>query len=133
MRLVNALRLILVLSAPYGGRGPARRIAETTPDPLAGRGVLQALGCLACTLPPVALRMPTTKPRGAELPLEQPLTTQALHPRRLRLEPVHSRVKRCRSGKDRLRLWKVGGRDLVLERCCALHNCRVPLHPWLPD
>jgi hypothetical protein len=23
-------------------------------------------------------------------------------------------------------------RDLVMELCCALHNFRVRLHPWLP-
>jgi hypothetical protein len=32
--------------------------------------------------------------------------------------------------KDRLRLWKHGIRDLVMELCCALHNFRVRLTPW---
>jgi hypothetical protein len=34
--------------------------------------------------------------------------------------------------KDRLRLWKAGVRDLVMELCCALHNFRVRLSPWQP-
>ena len=34
--------------------------------------------------------------------------------------------------KDRVRLWKAGIRDLVMELCCALHNFRVRLNPWLP-
>jgi hypothetical protein len=34
--------------------------------------------------------------------------------------------------KDRIRLWKAGVRDLVMELCCALHNFRVRLTPWLP-
>jgi hypothetical protein len=34
--------------------------------------------------------------------------------------------------KDRIRLWKEGVRDLVMELCGALHNFRVRLHPWLP-
>jgi len=34
--------------------------------------------------------------------------------------------------KDRIRLWKEGVRDLVMEVCCALHNFRVRLNPWLP-
>jgi len=34
--------------------------------------------------------------------------------------------------KDRIRLWKQGVRDLVIERCGALHNVRVRLNPWLP-
>ena len=86
---------------------------------------MQDLGFLSFTLPEVAILMPTKKPRGAELTLEQHLTNQVLHQRRLRIEHVHSSVKRCRMVKDRMRLWKAGVRDLVMELCCALH-------PWLP-
>ena len=53
-------------------------------------------------------------------------------PRRLRIEHVNSSVKRCRIVKDRICLWKAGIRDVVVELCCALHNVRVRLHPWLP-
>jgi hypothetical protein len=109
------------------------RIAEATASPLpAGRGVLQALGFLACTLPEVEMLMPTKKPRGKELPLEHQRANQGHNQRRLRIEPVHSSGKRCRIGKDRIRLWKAGGRDLVMERCGALHNFRVRLSPWQP-
>ena len=76
--------------------------------------------------------MPTKKPRSEELPLEQQRANQALHQRRLRVEHVNSSVKRCRIVKDRIRLWKEGVRDLVMELCGALHNFRVRLHPWLP-
>jgi hypothetical protein len=92
----------------------------------------QALGFLAFTLPQVEILMPTQKPRGAELPLEEQLANEALPQRRLRIAHVHSRVKRCRIVKDRLRLWKEGIRDLVMELCCALHNFRVRLTPWQP-
>src|SRR6266446_6887333 len=34
--------------------------------------------------------------------------------------------------KDRIRLWKQGVRDLVMELCCVLHNFRVRLSPWQP-
>jgi MYXO-CTERM domain-containing protein len=60
------------------------------------------------------------------------LALLALHQRRLRIEPVHSRVKRCRIVQDRLRLWKEGVRDRVMARGCALHNFRVRLTPWQP-
>jgi len=53
-------------------------------------------------------------------------------PRRLRIEHVNSSVKRCRIVKDRIRLWKQGIRDLVMELCCALNNFRVRLTPWQP-
>jgi len=76
--------------------------------------------------------MPMKKLPGQELTLEQPLANQALHCRRLRIEHVNRSVKRCRIVKDRIRLWKAGVRDLVMEICCALHNFRVRLTPWQP-
>jgi len=94
--------------------------------------LLQDLGFLAFTLPQVEILMPTKKPCGQELTLEQHVANQALHPRRLRIEHVNSSVKRCRIVKDRIRLWKDGVRDLVMDICCALHNFRVRLTPWQP-
>ena len=93
---------------------------------------MQALGFLAFTLPQGELLMPTKKPRGQKLTLEETRANQALHHRRRRIEHVNSSVKRCRMVKDRIRLWKQGVRDLVMELCCALHNFRVRLSPWQP-
>ena len=42
-------------------------------------------------------------------------------------EHVNSSVKRCRLVKDRIRLWKQGMRDLVMDLCCARHNFQVRL------
>jgi hypothetical protein len=72
------------------------------------------------------------KPRGEELTREQQRANQALHSRRLWIEHVNSSVKRCRIVKDRIRLWKAGVRDLVMEICCVLHNFWVRLTPWQP-
>jgi hypothetical protein len=131
--LVNAPLTILFLSETHGGRVHDLRIAEATPYPLpAGSRLLQDLGFLAFTLPQVEVLMPTKKPRGQEFTLEQKLINQALHHRRRRIEHVHNSVKRCRIVKDRLRLWKQGIRDLIMELCCALHNFRVRLTPWQP-
>jgi hypothetical protein len=131
--LVNALLVILFLSDTHGGRVHELRLAEATPYPLpAGSGLLQELGFLSFTLPQVEILMPTKKPRGAELTLEQPRANQARNQRRRRIEHVNSSVKRCRVVKDRIRLWKDGARDLVMELCCALHNFRVRLTPWQP-
>jgi hypothetical protein len=91
---------------------------------------LQDLGFLAFTLPQVDILMSTKTPRGQELTWEQKLANQALHHRRRRIEHVHSSVKRCRIVQDRIRLWKPGVRDRVMELCCALHNFRVRLTPW---
>src|SRR5262249_33110138 len=92
--------------------------------------LLQDLGFPAVTLPKVDILMATKQPRGQELTREQHLANQALHQRRRRIEHVNSSVKRFRVVKDRLRLWKQGVRDLVMEICCALHNFRVRLTPW---
>jgi DDE superfamily endonuclease len=130
---VNAFLLILFLSDTYGGRVHDKRIADATPYPLPAKSrLLQDLGFLAFTLPQVEILMPTKKPCGQELPLEQQRANQALHHRRLRIEHGNSSVKRCRIVKDRLRLWKHGIRDVVMGICCALHNFRVRLSPWQP-
>src|SRR4030095_6003574 len=114
--LVNALLIILFLSATHGGRVHDLRIAEATPYPLpAGSQLLQDLGFLPFRLPEVEILMPTKKPRGQELTLDQQAANQELHCRRLRIEHVNSSVKRCRIVKDRIRLWKEGVRDLVME------------------
>jgi hypothetical protein len=131
--LVNAPLTILFLSDTCGGRVHDKRIADATPYPLpVGSRLLQDLGFLAFTLPQVEILMPTKKPCGEELTLAQRRTNQALNQRRLRIEHVNSSIKRCRIVKDRLRLWKAGIRDLVMELCCALHNFRVRLTPWQP-
>ena len=52
------------------------------------------------------------------------MASQDLHQRRLRIDHVHNSIKRCRSVKDRRRLWKVGVRDRVRDLCCALHYAR---------
>ncbi len=97
--LAHALLTILFLSDTYGGRVHDKRIAEATPSPLPARSrLLQDLGFLAFTLPQVEILMPTKQPRGEELTLAQHMANQALHCRRLRIEPVNSSVKRCRIG-----------------------------------
>ena len=131
--LVHAPLTILFLSETTGGRVHDQHLADATPSPLpAGSRLLQDLGFLAITLPQADILRPTKKLRSQELTLEQQLAHQALHHRRLRIEHVRSRVKRCRLVKDRIRLWKQGVRDLVMDICCALHNFRVRLSPWQP-
>jgi hypothetical protein len=73
-----------------------------------------------------------TKPIVPELIHNPQHLPALLNQRRLRIEHVNSSVKRCRIVKNRIRLWKAGIRDLVMELCCALHNFRVHLTPWQP-
>ena len=128
---MHALLIMLFLSETCGGRLHDKRMAEATASPLpAGSRLLQDRGFLACTLPQVEMLMPTKKPRGQELTMEETLANQALHHHRLRIEHVHRSVKHCRIVKDRIRLWKEGVREVVMAICCALHHVRVRLTPW---
>jgi hypothetical protein len=94
--------------------------------------LLQALGFLSFTLPEVAILMPTKKPRGEERTWEQHGANQAQHQRRLRSAHVHRSVKRGRIVKDRLRVWKQGVRERVMDIGRAVHNFRVRRTPWQP-
>ncbi len=49
---------------------------------------------------------------------------------RIRVEHAISGVKRYRIVKDKLRNWKKGFCDLVMETCCGLHNFRLNFRPW---
>jgi len=131
--LINAVLTILFLSETYAASTHDKRIAEATPYPLpAGSRLLQDLGFLAFTLDQVEIIMPTRKPRSRALTRSQKAANRRIARRRVRIEHVHSSVKRCRIIHDTNRLRKVGVRDLIMEVCCALHNLRVRLTPWQP-
>ncbi len=68
--------------------------------------------------------MPTKKPRGQELTVEQHLTNQALHSRRLRIEHINSSVKRCRMVKDRIRLYLLYAPSLCDTTYCNINRFR---------
>jgi DDE superfamily endonuclease len=131
--LINAALTILFLRATYPGSTHDKRIVEAAPYPLpAGSRLLQDLGFLAFALDQVEMMMPTKKPRGRALTRTQKAANRRLARRRVRIEHVHSSVKRCRIVHDTCRLRKAGIRDLIMDVCCALHNFRVRLSPWQP-
>ena len=131
--LIDAALMILFLSDTYAGSTHDKRIADATPYPLPpGSQLLQDLGFLAFTLDHVEIIMPTKKPRGRALTRAQKAANRRMARRRVRIEHVNSRVKRCRIVHDTNRLRKAGLRDLVMEICGALPNFRVRLIPWQP-
>jgi hypothetical protein len=114
--LIDAALTMLFLTDTYAGSTHDQRIADATPSPLPeGSRLLQDLGFLAFTLPPVEVIMPTRKPRGRALTRAQKATNRRIARRRVRLEHVNSRVKRCRIVHDTGRLRKAGVRDRVME------------------
>jgi hypothetical protein len=131
--LINAALTMVLLSETYPGSTQDTRMAEATPYPLPrGSRWLQDLGFLALTLPQVEVIIPTKKPRGRALTRAQQAANRRLARRRVRIEHVNSRVKRCRIVHDTSRLRKAGVRDRVMEVCRALHNYRLRLLPWHP-
>jgi len=131
--LINATLLILVLSNTYDGSVHDKRIANQTPYCLPKDStLLQDLGFLAFALDGMTSSTPFKKPRGGTFTDAQRAFSQELTRRRVRIEHVNSRVKRCRIVKGTIRLFKLGVRDIVVEVGCALHNFRVQLIPWTP-
>jgi hypothetical protein len=76
--------------------------------------------------------MPMRKPRGRARTRSQKAANRRIARRRIRIEHINRRVKRCRIVHDTNRLRKAGVRDMVMEVCCALHTVRVRLTPWQP-
>jgi hypothetical protein len=131
--LINAALTIRFLRDTYAGSTHDKRIADATPYPLpAGSRLLQDLGFLAFTLDQVDIIMPTKKPRGRALTRAQQAANRRIARRRVRIEHVNSSVKRCHIVHDTNRLRKAGVREVIMEICCALHNFRLRLIPWLP-
>lgn len=132
--LSNQALRILFLSETHPGRVHDKRIADTTPDPLpTGSQLLQDSGFQACTLDGVDIIHPTKKPRGHELTRTQNARHRKIARRRVRIEHVNSRVKRCLMLKETIRMWNAGMRDMVMASGCARHNFRVRLTPsWTP-
>jgi hypothetical protein len=129
--LLNAALTILCLSETSAGSTRDKRIAEATPYPLpAGSRLVQELGFLAFTLDRVDIILPTRKLRGRPLTRAQTTANRRIARRRVHIEHVTSRVKRCRIVHDTGRLRKAGIRDRLMDVCCAWHNVRVRLTPW---
>jgi hypothetical protein len=131
--LIHAALTLLFLSDTSAGSTPDKRSAAATPDPWpTGSRLLQARGVLACTRDHVEMSRPTKTPRGRARTRAQNAANRRIARRRVRIEHVNSRVTRCRIVHDTNRLRKAGGREPVMDICCALHNVRVRLIPWQP-
>ena len=78
----------------------------------------------------VEILQPTKKPRGGELTPEQKEENRRIARIKMRIEQVIGSIKRYRIVKEKMRLWREGVRDMVMETCCALHNFRLRYRPW---
>jgi len=78
----------------------------------------------------VIIIQPQKKPRGKELTPEGKENNRLISTIRIRVEHAIGGVKRYRIVKDKIRCWKKGFRDMVMETCCGLHNFRLNFRPW---
>jgi len=76
----------------------------------------------------INVKMPTKKPKGKELTVEQKETNRSISSFRVLVEHAIGGAKRCRIVKDRFRCHKFGFDDLVMELACGLHNLRITLN-----
>ncbi len=78
----------------------------------------------------IRILQPKKKPRGSELTDEEKEENRRISRIRVHVEHVISSVKRYRIVKDKLRQWREGIHDMVMETCCGLHNFRLRYRPW---
>jgi hypothetical protein len=97
-----------------------------------GAVLLQDTGFQGFSAESVRIIQPKKKPRGGELTEEEKERNRKISGIRIRIEHVISGVKRYRIVKDKIRNWKKGFRDTVMETCCGLHNFRLRFRPWTP-
>jgi len=75
---------------------------------------------------------PKKKPRNSEFTKNEKKHNRKISKVRVRVEHAIGGVKRFRIVKDKIRNWKNGFRDMVMETCCGLHNFRLNFRPWTP-
>ena len=122
---------ILFLTPTCEGKKHDKRIADeagyTFPE---GSTVYQDTGFQGFRPEGVLIVQPKKKPRGGELTSDEKAENRRISSIRIRVEHAIGGVKRYRIVKDKLRNWKQGFRDLVMETCCGLHNFRLNFRPW---
>jgi len=122
---------IIFLTDTVEGKKHDKKLADEADYSLPDGSVLfQDTGFQGFSLDNVTILQPKKKPRGRELSAWDKALNRTLSAIRIRIEHMINGVKRYRIVKDKIRNWKPGFRDLVLETCCGLHNFRLRFRPW---
>ena len=129
--VINPLCRILFLTRTCEGKKHDKKAAdEAGYDFPEGSTLFQDAGFQGFTVAGVTVIQPKKKPRGKELTSEDKESNCAISKIRVRVEHAIGGVKRYRIVKDKIRNWKKGFRDQVMETCCGLHNFRLNFRPW---
>jgi len=129
--VINETCHICFLSATYEGKVHDKSVADlegyTLPH---GSCLYQDMGFQGFRLNDLTIVQPKKKPRGGELTPPEKATNRRIASIRIRIEHAIGGVKRYRIVKDKIRLFKDGIRDSIMETCCGLHNFRLQYRPW---
>lgn len=130
----NALCKIILLTLSCEGKKHDKKSADEAGYSLPeGSSLFQDTGFQGFTIAGVIIFQPKKKPRGGELSPDEKEDNRLISTIRIRVEHVIGGVKRYRIVKDKIRNWKKGFRDMVMETCCGLHNFRLNFRPWHYD
>lgn len=129
--IIDASCKVRFLTATCEGKKHDKRVADDVAYPIPqGSTLCQDTGFQGFSLEGVCILQPKKKPRGQSLSVKDRLTNRWISSLRIRIEHAIGGVKRYRIVKDKLRNWKTGFRDQVMETCCGLHNFRLRFRPW---
>ena len=129
--IINAAGKVVLLTPTCEGRIHDKCIADTIGYCVPSGSVLyQDTGFQGFSLPDVNIIQPKKKPKGGELTMAEKEKNRDISSIRIRVEHAIAGIKRFRIVKDKLRNWKKGFSDLVMETCCGLHNFRLNFRPW---
>jgi hypothetical protein len=129
--VIDALCKIILLTFTCEGKKHDKKAADEAAYTLPEGSVLfQDTGFQGFTMAGVIIIQPKKKPRGKELSPEDKDLNRLISKIRIRVEHAIGGVKRYRIVKDKIRNWKQGFRDKVMETCCGLHNFRLNFRPW---
>src|SRR5262249_26377088 len=129
--VIHEICHICFLSVPYEGKVHVKRVADLAGYSLPhGSCLSQDMGFQGFILNGVTLVQPKKKPRGGELTPPEKATNRRISSIRILVKHAIGGVKRYRIVKDKIRLFKDGIRDTIMETCCGLHNFRLQYRPW---
>ena len=130
--MITADSKVVFLTPSFKGRIHDKRIADMIGySPPRGSILYQDSGFQGFTCPEVSIVQPKKKPKGRELTVEEKENNRQISSIRIRVEQVSiGGIKRYRIVKEKLRNYKKGFADLVMETCCGLHNFRLNFRPW---
>jgi DDE superfamily endonuclease len=129
--VINETCHICFLSATYEGKVHDKSVADLAGySLLPGSCLYQDMGFQGFMLNGITIIQPKKKPRGGALTPREKGTNRHISSIRIRIEHAIGGVKRDRIVKDKIRLFKDGIRDTIMETCCGLHNFRLQYRPW---